>query len=52
MQEDGDEQFKLLDPMKYSEKPIVKNYRYFFRGQYNKIQKKMIYLLIENQKLN
>ena len=36
MQEDEDEQLKLLDPMKYSEKPIVKNYRYFFRGQYKK----------------
>ena len=36
MEEDEDEQLKLLDPMKYSEKPIVKNYRYFFRGQYKK----------------
>ena len=36
MQEDEDEQLKLLDPTKYSEKPIVKNYRYFFRGQYKK----------------
>ena len=36
MQEDEDEQLKLLDPNKYSEKPIVKNYRYFFRGQYKK----------------
>ena len=36
MQEDEDEQLKLLDPMKYSEKPVVKNYRYFFRGQYKK----------------
>ena len=36
MQEDEDEQLKLLDPKKYSEKPIVKNYRYFFRGQYKK----------------
>ena len=36
MQDDEDEQLKLLDPMKYSEKPIVKNYRYFFRGQYKK----------------
>ena len=35
-EEDEDEQFKLLDPSRYSEKPIVKNYRYFFRGQYNK----------------
>ena len=35
-EEDEDEQFKLLDPSKYSEKPILKNYRYFFRGQYNK----------------
>ena len=34
--EDEDEQLKLLDPSKYSEKPILKNYRYFFRGQYNK----------------
>ena len=36
MQDDEDEQLKLLDPMKYSEKPVVKNYRYFFRGQYKK----------------
>ena len=36
MQENEDEQLKLLDPMKYSEKPVVKNYRYFFRGQYKK----------------
>ena len=36
MQEDEDDQLKLLDPNKYSEKPIVKNYRYFFRGQYKK----------------
>ena len=36
IQEDEDEQLKLLDPTKYSEKPIVKNYRYFFRGQYKK----------------
>ena len=35
-EEDEDEQIKLLDPSKYSEKPIAKNYRYFFRGQYNK----------------
>ena len=35
-EEDEDEQLKLLDPSKYSEKPVVKNYRYFFRGQYNK----------------
>ena len=35
-EEDEDEQIKLLDPSKYSEKPIIKNYRYFFRGQYNK----------------
>ena len=34
-EEDEDEQLKLLDPSKYSEKPVVKNYRYFFRGQYN-----------------
>ena len=30
MQEDGDEQSKLLGPMKYSEKLIVKNCRFFF----------------------
>ena len=35
-EEDEDEQIKLLDPSKYSEKPVIKNYRYFFRGQYNK----------------
>ena len=36
MQENEDEQLKLLDPTKYSEKPIMKNYRYFFREQYKK----------------
>ena len=36
MEEDEDEQLKLLDPSKYSVKPIVKNYKYFFRGQYKK----------------
>ena len=35
-EEDEEEQLKLLDPSKYSEKPISKNYKYFFRGQYNK----------------
>lgn len=51
VEDDEDEQLKLLDPSKYSEKPILKNYRYFFRGQYNKSMDEEELFLDKKQKI-
>lgn len=50
-EDDEDEQIKLLDPSRYSEKPIVKNYRYFFRGQYNKTMDEEELFIDKQQKI-
>ena len=50
-EEDEDEQIKLLDPSKYSEKPVIKNYRYFFRGQYNKTMDEEELFIDKKQKI-
>ena len=45
-----EEDLKLLDPSKYSEKSIVKNYKYFNRGQYTKNLNKENDIFIEKGK--